>query len=89
MIQNFFNKLKKQKKESTADVAKDRLQILIASHRNTAKFDFLPELEKEIMELVRKYVEIDREDIKIQVDKDEATGLEVLEMNVNLPDAED
>ncbi len=89
MINDFFNKLRGVKQTSSAKEAKNRLQILIASSRDSTKFDFMPELEKEIINLVRKYIKIEEEDLKICIDTDEETGLNVLEMNINLPEDEE
>ncbi|BBP43660.1 cell division topological specificity factor MinE [Thiosulfativibrio zosterae] len=74
-----------QKKKKSANVAKDRLQILLAhekSERNAP--DYLPQLRKEILDVIAKYVEIDQD--KLQISIDEANGFEVLELNLVLPE---
>ncbi|AZR82137.1 cell division topological specificity factor MinE [Thiomicrospira sp. S5] len=74
-----------QKKKKSANVAKDRLQILLAHERSERKApDYLPKMREEILEVIAKYVSIDQDQLQISVD--EANGFEVLELNLVLPD---
>ncbi|KUJ75230.1 cell division topological specificity factor [Thiomicrospira sp. XS5] len=74
-----------QKKKKSANVAKDRLQILLAHERSERKApDYLPKMREEILEVIAKYVNIDQDQLQISVD--EANGFEVLELNLVLPD---
>jgi len=73
-------------KPKSATAAKERLQIIIARERNgTAGPDFLPALHKELIDVISKYTKVDAEDIKISLDRQ--GNLEVLDVNVVLPDA--
>jgi cell division topological specificity factor len=73
--------------QNTAAIAKERLQIIVAHERGRqAHLDYLPLLQQELLEVVRKYVAIDNEQIKINVDKD--GDYEVLELNITLPESE-
>ncbi|WP_373016956.1 cell division topological specificity factor MinE [Thiomicrorhabdus sp.] len=75
-----------QRKKKSANVAKDRLQILLAherSERNTP--DYLPKMREEILAVIAKYVDIDQD--KLQISVDEADGFEVLELNLVLPES--
>ncbi|MCV6636500.1 cell division topological specificity factor MinE [Candidatus Albibeggiatoa sp. nov. NOAA] len=73
--------------QNTAAIAKERLQIIVAHERGReAHLDYLPVLQRELLEVIRKYVAIDDEQIKINVDKD--GDYEVLELNITLPEAE-
>jgi cell division topological specificity factor len=80
-IFSFFGN-KPEKKSAAA--AKDRLQIMIARERSSAsEYDFMPDLEREIIALIAKYIKVSVEDIKISMDR---TGdIEVLDVNVTLP----
>lgn len=73
-------------KKSTAQVAKNRLQIIVAHERaqNTG-YDFLPRLRQEILLVVQKYVHVELEHIHVDVNRD--GDCEVLEFNVTLPDS--
>lgn len=44
------------KKASSASVAKDRLQLIIAHERTGNQPEFLPQLKAEIMDLLLKYM---------------------------------
>jgi cell division topological specificity factor len=73
-------------KQKTASEAKERLQIIIARERsNRAGPDFLPALHRELIEVISKYTKVNADDIKIKLDRQ--GNLEVLDVNVVLPDA--
>jgi len=74
-------------KKKTASVAKERLQIILAherSGRNAAEPDYLPALQRELMAVIMKYVHIDPNDIKVQLERQD--NLEVLEVKIELPE---
>jgi cell division topological specificity factor len=74
-------------KKKTASVAKERLQIILAherSGRNVAEPDYLPELQRELMIVISKYVKISLADIKVNLERQE--NLEVLEVKIELPE---
>jgi cell division topological specificity factor len=73
------------RRKSTANVAKERLQIII-SHERSERDDsnYLIEMQKEILDVITKYVEIDREQVKVQVGKVGENA--VLELNVTMPE---
>jgi cell division topological specificity factor len=73
-------------KKKTAVEAKERLQIIIARERtNRSGPDFLPALHRELIEVISKYTKVNPDDIKISLDRQ--GNLEVLDVNVVLPDA--
>lgn len=69
----------------SADAAKDRLQLIIVRDRAATGEgpDFLPMLQKDLIEVVRKYVDI--ADDKVNVDVDRRDNLSMLEVNIELP----
>ncbi|MFT3849386.1 MAG: cell division topological specificity factor MinE [Propionivibrio sp.] len=73
-------------KPKTAAVAKERLQLIIAHERNsqTGKQDFLPDLQKELIAVISKYVSVNPDDIKVSLEKQ--GNYEVLEVNIVLPE---
>ena len=74
-------------KKKTASVAKERLQIILAherSGRNADEPDYLPALQRELVEVLSKYIKINAEDIKVQLDRQD--NLEVLEVKIELPE---
>lgn len=78
---NIFDYFRHNKK-SSASVAKERLQIIVA-HQRGRNDDFLPQLQNELIRVISKYVDIDPEQVKVELDKSGDTS--VLELNVALP----
>lgn len=75
-------------KKTTATVAKERLSILLAherSGRNASVPDYLPELQRELVAVISKYVKINPGDIKVIQGRQD--NLETLEVKIELPDA--
>ena len=73
------------KKKTSAAAAKERLQILISHERqNRQGPDFLPDLQRDILNVVKRYVAIRDDDVSVRLDR---TGdASVLELNVTLPE---
>ena len=73
-------------KPKSAVAAKERLQIIIAHERNDRNApDFLPALRQELIAVISKYTKVSQDDITISLDRQ--GNLEVLDVNVVLPDA--
>lgn len=69
---------------SSATIAKERLRIIVAQERSTRGGpDYLPLLRRELLEVIRKYVNVDPEAIQVHIEREE--GQEVLELSVALP----
>jgi cell division topological specificity factor len=76
------------KKPPSATVAKERLQILLAHERAGRNGpDFLPLLQKELIAVVRKYVEIGDDMIKVNLAGVGKASTSVLEINVEFDSA--
>ena len=75
--------LKRERKKS-ASVAKERLQIIVAHQRSQrGQPDYMPKLERELVEVIRRYVDIDNDAVQISMDSED--NCSVLELNVTLP----
>lgn len=73
------------KKNSSAQVAKERLRIVIAHERIDRNGpEYLPRMRRDIMEVVRKYVIINDEQVSINYEK--GVDYDVLELNIALPE---
>ena len=74
-------------KKKTASVAKERLQIILAHERNgrNRRIDYLPALQRDLLEVLAKYVSIRPDDVKVHLERQD--NLEVLEVKIELPDA--
>ena len=71
------------RKDNTAKVAKERLQIIVAHERSTRGGpDYLPQLKQDLLDVIRKYVQISPEQVTVQLDKKD--DLSVLELNIML-----
>ena len=80
---SFLSFLLGQKKAS-ASVAKDRLQLILINERgNGTGPDYLPQLQKELVEVISRYVKISPDDIKVNLDRQDS--LEVLEVKIEMP----
>lgn len=73
-----------KEEDNSAVTAKERLQIIVAHERlSRSSPDMLPAMQKDILDVVRKYIEVSEEDISIRLDRD--SDCSVLEVNVQLP----
>ncbi|MDX5371946.1 MAG: cell division topological specificity factor MinE [Pseudomonadaceae bacterium] len=80
---DFFRERKK--KETPAAIAKERLQIIVAHERGQrTEPDYLPALQKELVEVIRKYVKIDQDQVHVALENQGSCS--ILELNITLPD---
>lgn len=73
-------------KKNTASVAKERLQIILAherSGRSAATPDYLPQLQQELLAVISKYIQINPNDLKVNLERQDT--LEVLELKIEIP----
>jgi cell division topological specificity factor len=77
----------KGEKKKTANVAKERLQIILAHERGgrTSVPDFLPALQRDLIAVISKYIKIDTIDINVNLERD--ANMEILEVKIELPDS--
>ena len=74
-------------KKKTANVAKERLQIILAHERTGrggSRPDYLPDLQRELIAVISKYVAISPDDIKVNLERQD--NFDVLEVKIELPD---
>ena len=73
-------------KKKTANVAKERLQFIL-THERTGRNpqpDYLPALQRDLVAVLSKYVNINPQDIKVNFERHDT--LEVIEVKIELPD---
>ena len=71
-------------KKQTASIARDRLRIIVAHERaNRGGPDYLPMLQRELLEVIRKYVNVDAASVKVDL-LGEGDN-KVLDISVTLP----
>ena len=82
----FFKFFQSRGEDSSAKLAKDRLQVLIAHERSgRGGPDYLPMLRRDILDVIKKYVSVSDEALSVQIDQQD--GCDVLELEITLPDA--
>jgi len=74
----------KQRKSNSAAIAKERLQILVAHDRRGGGPSYLPQLQRDLIKVIRKYVAVDNEAVSVSVEQDGPH--EILELNIVLPE---
>lgn len=75
----------RKKTPSTASMAKERLQIIVAHERGQrSQPDYLPQLQQEIIDVISKYVKIDREQVHVALENQDDCS--ILELNITLPE---
>jgi cell division topological specificity factor len=74
-----------QRNKNTANLARDRLRIIIEQgRRERGAPDYLPMLQRELLEVIRKYINVDIDAVKVDLHKDGEH--ELLDISVTLPD---
>lgn len=88
----FSRFLGQQNTPSSADIAKDRLTVLVASGNNRLQNrltdETIDKMKREILDVISRYVAgVDFDDVEIKKDKSEEAGnMDILAMYINLPD---
>ncbi len=83
---SIFDLFRTPRRPPSADAAKERLQIVLAYERSDRSTpDFLPLLQKEIMQVIEKYIKIDSKKIDIKLER--GPDISTLEVNIELPGA--
>ena len=78
---NYF----RARRKTTASTAKERLQIIISHERSERSDpDYLIKLQQEIIDVIAKYIDIDRDQVKVQLER--AGDSSVLELSASLPE---
>ncbi len=72
------------RKKPTANVARERLQILLAHERSAfGKSDLVARLQEEILAVIRRHMEVDPD--KVQVKLDRGDHVSTLEIDIEVP----
>ncbi|MGP4123110.1 MAG: cell division topological specificity factor MinE [Sodalis sp. (in: enterobacteria)] len=77
------------RKKMTANIAKERLQIIVAERRRgDNEPHYLPQLKRDLLDVISKYVQIEPEMLSVQLEKKDG-DISILELNVTLPEIEE
>lgn len=86
-IVKFFKNLgKSEKEEKSKDAAKERLHLVLMQDRANISADFLALMKQEIIEVIKKYIDVDENAIDVRLtnkaNDDGTTGAPVLYANI-------
>ncbi len=90
-ITKFFKNLgkkeeKKQSQENSKDAAKERLHLVLMQDRANVSADFLELMKQEIIEVIKKYIEVDEKEIDVRLtnkeNEDGTNGAPALYANI-------
>ena len=79
----FLARLLGKQKKAPASIARERLRVII-EQTGTASPPYLKDLRIEILDVIKRYVNVAPEDVNVNVTRDGREA--VLELNVALPD---
>ncbi len=72
-------------KKSTAPVARERLQILLAHERAVGgESDLAAVLREEILKVIARHIPLDRDKVQVKLDREGAVS--TLEIDIEMPD---
>lgn len=72
------------KRQTSAPVARERLQVLLAHERiATGHSELLAKLQEEIIQVIARHIKIDREQVQVKLERGQ--DMQTLEIDVDLP----
>ena len=92
-IVNFFKNIGKKEEnkkmqESSKDAAKERLHLVLMQDRANVSADFLELMKQEIIDVIKKYIEVDEKEIDVRLtnkENDDGTnGAPALYANIHI-----
>lgn len=87
-VVGFFKKLlkKEDEEDNNKDVAKERLHLVLMQDRANVSADFLEMMKQEIIEVIKKYIDVDENSIDVrltnQTNEDGTNGAPALYANI-------
>ena len=94
-IMNFFKKMvkKEQQTSNSKDAAKERLHLVLMQDRANVSADFLDLMKQEIIEVIKKYIEVDESAIDVRLtnkeNEDGTNGAPALYANIPIVNIKD
>lgn len=85
-VLNFIKNLQKKDKEITSkQAAKDRLKLVLMQDRASVSPDFFEIMKQEIIDVIKKYIEIDEDALEVELTRGLEAGLEGPALYANIP----
>ncbi|MFN7023739.1 MAG: cell division topological specificity factor MinE [Pseudorhizobium sp.] len=75
------------RRTSSAPMARERLQVLLAHERASAGSDLVAILREEILAVIAKHVQVDADRVQVTMDRDEHVSILEIEVEIPLPSA--
>ena len=92
-ILKFFKKFTKEDKKDSKDTAKERLHLVLMQDRANVSADFLELMKQEIIEVIKKYIDVDESSIDVRLTNkdngDGTTGAPALYANIPIVSIKD
>ncbi len=78
------------RRQSSAPVARERLQVLLAHERAVigGRSDLVSVLREEILAVIAKHVSVDREKIRVKMDRDGSVATLEVDIEIRAPSSE-
>ncbi|GBQ31202.1 cell division topological specificity factor MinE [Gluconacetobacter sacchari] len=72
-------------RKTSAPIARDRLQILLAHERaGEGQSELIARLQEEILEVIKRHISVDQD--KVQIKMDRGAGVSMLEIDIEVPE---
>lgn len=71
------------RKQRSAPMARERLQVLLAHERASVESDLVAVLREEILAVIARHVQVDGDRVQVKMDRDEHVS--ILEIEVEIP----
>ena len=83
---SWLTDLFRERQKTSAVTAKERLKLVVVADRMHQKGapSFLPELQRDILKVIRRYVQVPDSAVAIDVSRDDTT--EALELTISVPE---
>ena len=92
-IINYFKKFSKDDKKDSKDAAKERLHLVLMQDRANVSADFMELMKQEIIEVIKKYIDVDENSIDVKltnkINTDGTTGVPMLYANIPIVSVKD
>ena len=92
-IIKFFKKFSKEDKKVSKETAKERLHLVLMQDRANVSADFMELMKQEIIEVIKKYIDVDENSIDVKltnkVNTDGTTGVPMLYANIPILNVKD
>jgi cell division topological specificity factor len=68
-MSSLFERLKGKREPSSAEIAKERLKLVLVTDRSDLSPEKLEEMQHEIIDVIRRYIPIDDADVQIKLEQ--------------------